>query len=153
MQFTSTEQLPGRVVERRFTVTGAGGRPVPGVLWTPAEVAGPLPLVILGHGGSQSKDAPSVLANRDDLTGRRGIGLVVLDGPVHGERGGVTGLDDPRLIAMWHTPRVIDDMVEDWTRTLDALLALDEFDARAIGYRGLSMGTTSACRSSRRSRG
>ena len=42
---------------------------------------------------------------------------------------------------MWRAPNVSDDMNTDWARTLDALLALGEFDTNAVGYFGLSQGT------------
>ena len=141
MDITSTLQLDGGIVERRFTVAGAGGRPVPGVLWTPLDSSGPTPLVLLGHGGSGSKDAPNMIAGRDYFTGQCRIATAAIDGPVHGDRGGVTSIEDPRVKEMWRTPNVLDDMVVDWGHTLDDLLALGEFDPRAVGYRGLSMGT------------
>lgn len=145
MQITPTRHLEGNILERRFTVPGAGGRPVPGVLWT-AEGASsgaqaPRPLVLLGHGGGGAKDAPNNLESRDYYTGVRGIATAAIDGPVHGDRGPVTDTSHPAYTEMWRVPSAIDDMNEDWARTLDALLALDEFDASAIGYHGLSMGT------------
>ena len=145
MDITSTQQLAGGIIERRFAVAGAGGRPVPGVLWTregaPGGTQSGTPLVLLGHGGGGSKDAPGNLEARDDFTGQRGIATAAIDGPVHGDRGPVTDSADPAYAAMWRSPTVIDDMSTDWARTLDALLALGEFDAQAIGYSGLSMGT------------
>jgi pimeloyl-ACP methyl ester carboxylesterase len=141
MEFTSTQQLDNGIVERRFTIPGAGGRPVPTVLWTRASTSGVSPLILMGHGGSGAKDGPGQLDSRDYFTGQLGIATASIDGPVHGERGGLTTTDDPRYREMWHTPGAIDDMNTDWARTLDALLALGQFDAQAVGYIGLSMGT------------
>src|SRR3712207_8993012 len=41
----------GGVTERRFNLERESGA-VPGLLWTPTEHAGPVPLVLLGHGRS-----------------------------------------------------------------------------------------------------
>lgn len=137
MQITVTRQLDSGTTERRFTIAGANGD-VPGVLWTPAG-AGTVPLVLLGHGGGGSKDAAG---DRDrEWFARHGIATVAIDGPVHGDRGGVTTTDDPRYTEMWQRPSVIDDMNTDWRNTLDAVLAFGEFDAEAVGYHGMSMGT------------
>ena len=141
MDISSTQRLPGGIIERRFTVAGAGGRPVPGVLWTREGAPSGMPLILLGHGGGGSKDAPGNLEARDYFTGQRGIATAAIDGPVHGDRGSVTDSADPAYAEMWRSPTVIDDMSTDWTRTLDALLGLGEFDAQAIGYAGSSMGT------------
>ena len=141
MEITSTTTLDNGIIARRFTVAGAGGRAVPGVLWTRADASGPTPLILIGHGGGGSKDAPLILASRDDFTGQRGVATAAIDAVAHGERGGTQGGDDPTYVAMWRTPNVVDDMNTDWARTLDALLALGEFDAQAVGYLGLSMGT------------
>ena len=141
MESTSTQQLDSGILERRFTVAGAGGRPVPGVLWTQMDASAISPLLLIGQGGSQSKDTASIHDLRDHFTGPLGIATASIDGPVHGDRGGVTTPEDPRFLAMWRSPSVIDDMNTDWARTLDALLALGEFDARAVAYFGQSMGT------------
>lgn len=133
-------QRPGQgIVERRFTVAGAQGA-VPGVLWTPVGAAAQVPLILLGHGGSGSKEAPNIIESRDAFAAH-GIATAAIDGPVHGERGGLTDTADPRYTAMWRTPGAIDGMIVDWRNTLDALLALGEFAPSAIGYHGLSMGT------------
>ena len=94
-------------------------------------------LVLLGHGGSGAKDAAGNLEHRDYLTGQLGISTAAIDGPVHGERGGVRPQTIRRYTQMWHAPNVIDHMNTDWTCTLDALLDLDEFDQQTIGYLGL----------------
>ena len=48
------------VVERRFDLT-VGTEVVPGIQWLP-EDAGPCPTVLVGHGGTQHKRVPNVLA-------------------------------------------------------------------------------------------
>ena len=137
LNISATSTLDSGVLERRFTVDGANGL-VPGVLWTPST-PGPWPLVLLGHGGSGSKDSAG---GRDrDWFAARGIATAAIDGPAHGDRGPVTNTTDPAYTEMWTRPRVIDDMNTDWNNTLDALLALGEFEASAVGYHGMSMGT------------
>jgi pimeloyl-ACP methyl ester carboxylesterase len=140
MELTGRRTWEG-ITERLFTVAGAGGRPVPGVLWTATGASGATPLVLLGHGGSANKRSPNVLAHRDYFTGEHGLATACIDAPAHGDRGGVTAITDPAYAAMWRTPGVVDDMNTDWARTLDDLLALGEFDAERVGYYGLSLGT------------
>ena len=85
MDISNTQRLPGGIIERRFTVEGAAGRPVPGVLWTREGAPGGTPLVLLGHGGGGSKDAPGNTARRDYFTGERGIATAAIDAPGHGD--------------------------------------------------------------------
>lgn len=132
-------RLEGYIEERSITVDRGAGS-VPGLLWTKAGT-GRTPLVLVGHGGSGKKDAANNLATRDFLTGQHGIATLAIDGPAHGDRGPVTDTSHPAYTEMWKNPRVIDEMNEDWRATLDAALALGEFDPSAIGYYGLSMGT------------
>ena len=130
------------MTERQFWVAGANG-PVPGMLWTASasDVSGVKPMILLGHGGSGSKNTANILDARDYFTGRCGIATAAIDGPAHGDRGPVTTTEHPEYSAMWARPNVIEDMNIDWARTLDALLALGEFDANAVGFHGLSMGS------------
>jgi hypothetical protein len=140
MEFTETRTVEG-ITERLFTVAGAGGRSVPGVLWTAPGASSGRPLVLLGHGGSGHKLSPNVLAHRDYFTGEHGLATACIDAPAHGDRGGVSAITDPAYAAMWRTPGVVDDMNADWSAALDGLLALGEFDAERVGYYGLSLGT------------
>jgi dienelactone hydrolase len=64
-----------------------------------------------------------------------------IDGPVHGERGPVTDASDPAYRQMWQRPEIVQDMIDDWKATLDALSALGEVDSARVGYWGVSMGT------------
>jgi dienelactone hydrolase len=64
-----------------------------------------------------------------------------IDGPVHGERGAVTDANDPAYRQMWQRPEIVQEMIDDWQATLDALGALGEVDTARVGYWGVSMGT------------
>jgi hypothetical protein len=86
MQITSETAERG-VTERDFTVDGPR-EPVPGVLWTPeqAATAWPRPLILLGHGGSQDKRAPNMVALARRLVRHHGIAAAAIDLPLHGDR-------------------------------------------------------------------
>ena len=139
MEWLSEQRVEGGLIERHFRVDRGAG-PVPGVLWTRTGGGG-APLILVGHGGGGSKAAANILAARNAYTGVHGIATAAIDGPAHGERGAVTDSGQPEYAAMWRRPGVVDGMVGDWRATLDALLATGEFDAQAVGYDGLSMGT------------
>ena len=131
------------VVTREFVVL-SGGRQVPAMLWTPRDAAGRRPIVLMGHGGSQHKNDPGIA----DLAGRfvrnHGFTAAAIDGPIHGARR-QDGMSGPAVQAefraMWEQDPRIDPMVADWRATIDVLAALDEIDAAAIGWYGVSMGT------------
>ncbi len=132
----------GGVTERRFNLEREAGT-VPGILWTPTEHDGPLPLVLMGHGGSGHKRA-----DRQLMLGRRFAGVlqmaaVAIDGPFHGDRV-AEPLDRVQFQAMMAAAgvdKVTDGMVADWSATRDSLSNLDFIDADRIAYIGFSMGT------------
>jgi dienelactone hydrolase len=64
-----------------------------------------------------------------------------IDGPVHGERGTVTDASDPAYRQMWQRPEIVQEMLDDWKATLDALSSLGDVDQTRVGYWGVSMGT------------
>jgi dienelactone hydrolase len=132
------------VVERRFDLDVAG-RNVPAIVWTPEEIGGPRPLVLIGHGASLHKRIPYVLAVARMLARHHGIASVAIDGPNHGERRADGGLDAFQVFAdfpaEWSRPGSIDDMIEDWQHILDAVRALPEVGDGPVGYWGLSMGS------------
>ena len=132
----------GGVTERRFDLVRETGI-VPGILWTPAQQERPVPLILMGHGGSGHKRA-----DRQLLLGRRFAGVMriaaaAIDGPLHGGR--VPEQLDRRQyqerMAAMGVDKVTDGMVDDWRATLDALSHLDTIDANRIAYMGFSMGT------------
>jgi dienelactone hydrolase len=130
------------VTERRFDLERESGI-VPGILWTPTQHDRPVPLVLMGHGGSGHKRA-----DRQLMLGRRFAGVsqmaaVAIDGPFHGDRVPET-LDRRQyqeMMAAVGVDKVTDGMVDDWRATLDALSQLDAIDAERIAYIGFSMGT------------
>jgi dienelactone hydrolase len=134
------------VRERRFDVVHEGRR-VPAVLWQPEQAgAGPVPLVLAGHGLTHSKTAPYLVALGRVLVRRHGIAAVAIDGPGHGERRAEGPLDDALLAAefaqRWSEgPRLVDDTIADWQAVAAAVQAPGELGPGPLGYWGLSMGT------------
>ena len=129
-------------VETEFTVH-VEDRTVPVALWEPADPAGTVPLVLIGHGGSGHKKQDYVAAIARGLVKHHGIAAAAMDGPVHGER---RTDRDPSALArefgeMWNLEGVNSRMNADWAGTLDHLLGTGKFDADRVGYWGLSMGT------------
>jgi dienelactone hydrolase len=134
-----------QVRERRFDLL-RGERRVPGVLWTPAGVAGPRPLVLLGHGASGSKRQDYVLSMGRRFVRHHGFAAAAVDGPVHGDRRDPAKPAGQRVFLdfaqVWSSDAAMtDEMVADYVGVLDALQALDDVGIGAVGWWGLSMGT------------
>ncbi|MGE3856746.1 MAG: dienelactone hydrolase family protein [Dehalococcoidia bacterium] len=133
------------VAERGFIldVPGpAGGEAIPGVLWAPADAAGPLPLVLMGHGGQSHKRSDRMAAIGRRLVRRQGVLAAAIDQVDHGERGPLTeDTDDTRYRAMWQRPWLIEQSTAQWRAVTRSLAALPAVDPARIGYWGLSMGT------------
>jgi dienelactone hydrolase len=142
LQWLGTPLSEGGVTERRFNLARESGS-VPGILWEPTEHERPVPLVLLGHGGSGHKRA-----DRQLMLGRRfasvsQVAAVAIDGPFHGDRVSAT-LDRQQyqaMLAAAGVDKVTDGMVDDWHATLEALSQLDSIDAARVAYIGFSMGT------------
>jgi dienelactone hydrolase len=132
----------GGVTECRFNLKRDTGI-VPGILWTPTQHDRPVPLVLVGHGGSGHKRADRQLMLARRFAGVSQIATVAIDGPFHGDR--VTEQMDRRQyqerLAAVGVDKVTDGMVDDWHATLDALSQLDAINADRIAYVGCSMGT------------
>lgn len=140
LNWTEDAVSVGGVVERGFTVERNGHR-IPGVLWYPAERSGRLPLVLMGHGGSAHKRNDRMVMLGRMLSADYGWCAAAIDGPAHGERGPVTDANDPAYRQMWQRPEIVQDMIDDWKSTLDAVSSLDQVDKSRVGYWGVSMGT------------
>jgi dienelactone hydrolase len=147
---TTSETTERGVTEREFSVAGPR-EPVPGILWTPAGAAGPRPLVLLGHGGSQHKHSPNVTALARRLVRHHGFAAAAIDLPGHGER---TPPEERHMSLRERQMRLRERhiaegghqvasarAVEDWRVTLDALVTRDEIGTGPVGYWGVSMGT------------
>ena len=134
------------VCERRFDLE-VGHATVPGILWTPEDATGTRPLVLIGHGGSQHKRAPNVLALARRLVRHLGFAAAAIDGPMHGDR--VPGDTELTLATMRsrmdedpeETTRRFRAARDEWRQTLTALRQLHGVGEGPTGYWGLSMGT------------
>jgi len=140
IHWLNDETSEGGAVERGFEVT-RDGQTVPGVFWRPEDVSGPFPLVLMGHGGSGHKRNDRMRMLGQLFAGSYGWCAAAIDGPVHGDRGGVEDTSSPAYREMWQREGAIDGMIEDWRATLDALSELPEVDSARVGYWGVSMGT------------
>ena len=130
----------GGVCERGCAIE-RDGHIIPGVVWYPATSSGPRPLVLMGHGGSGHKRNERMVMLGRLCAGDYGWYAAAIDGPVHGGRGPVSDASDPAYRQMWQRPEIVQDMIDDWTATLDALSTLSAVDPARVGYWGVSMGT------------
>jgi dienelactone hydrolase len=116
-------------------------------LWTPEDASGVRPLVLIGHGGSQHKRAPNVLALARRCVRHLGYAAAAIDGPMHGDRvpgGSELTLDDLRRRmgdSPEETARRFRAARTEWQETLTALKQVDGVGDGPTGYWGLSMGT------------
>jgi dienelactone hydrolase len=146
MRFISETTVDG-VSERLFVLDD-----IPGVLWSPADATGGRPLVLMGHGGGQHKQAPGMVGRARRFVTECGYVVAAVDAPGHGDRPRTD--QDERLIA--HVRERVDAgepigplmthynvelakrVVPEWQHVLDALRKLD-CDG-PVGYLGMSMG-------------
>jgi dienelactone hydrolase len=95
----------------------------------------------MGHGGSGHKRNDRMRMLGQLFARDYGWCAAAIDGPMHGDRGGVTDTSNPAYRDMWQREGVVDGMIADWSATLDALSELGEVDSARVGYWGVSMGT------------
>jgi dienelactone hydrolase len=150
MDFTAETTADG-VSERLFTLDG-----IPGVLWTPADAAGPRPLILLAHGGGQHKKAPGMVARGRRYAAGCGFAAVSIDAPGHGDRPRTEG--DQQFVARLrelmaagqpvgphvtrHNAELAAQAVPEWQSVLDALRKdARQADGGPVGYWGVSLGT------------
>jgi dienelactone hydrolase len=155
-----SESVEMGVVERRFDLEVAGEL-VPGIIWTPENAAAPVPVILIGHGGTQHKRVPNVLSLGRRFVRRLGYAAVAIDAPGHGDRVTDEAAADeirrnlqrriaagPGAAAPEMSPERAKQWIErtaqgvrEWTATIDALEAEEGLTDGRIGYWGLSMGT------------
>ena len=144
------------VVERRFDLP-VDGEAVPGIAWLPEAATGPTPTILIGHGGTQHKRSPNVLALARRIVRHLGYAAVAVDAPGHGDR------TDPETAAkaqarlqariasgertMSLSPEEAREWVDrsrrggiEWKATVDDVQSQAWSDGR-FGYWGWSMGT------------
>jgi len=152
MNITSFEQVDG-VDTRTFTVEGPLDH-VPGILWSPAGVDEPRPLVLMGHGGGLHKSVPGALARARHTVTTHGFHVASIDAPGHGQR--PRSAEDERLVDALRDARragrpieplvvelndsIAERAVPEWRATLDALSALPQVGDR-VAYAGMTLGT------------
>ena len=130
----------GGITERDFIIEVDGER-IPGVLWAPEHATGPLPLVLMGHGGRSNKRADRMVAIGHRLARRQGFMAASIDQIGHGERGDIVPEREDLYAALWQRPGLVEQSTAQWRAVTRALAALPGVDADRIGYWGLSMGS------------
>lgn len=162
--YDATIPLQGRIVERKdrdlsvrekFVFRGVRGFIVPGYLERPKHRDGPVPLVLLLHGWSGSKDhwwrEGGYISGGNLRTAllNEGFAVLALDAPTHGDRiaennyGTVNNLIDdsmPNHMNAFTVNEIVIQGTRDYRRVLDYVASRDEIDSERIGMIGYSMG-------------
>jgi hypothetical protein len=148
MAFFTDDSTAGGVRRRAFLFEG-----VPSVLWTPPAPQPGAPLILSGHGGGLHKEAPGLVARAQRLVRDLGYAVAAIDAPGHGDRprsardqhwvDAMLGARDrgeslDPVIAEYNES-LAERAVPEWRTTLDALQALDEVGAGAVGYTGMTL--------------
>lgn len=141
VRWMADDLIDGNVTRRSFLIHRATG-PVPGTVWMPVSRSGPVPLVLLGHGGSGDRHSVRVTSMAAWSTST-GIAAVAIDGPYHGERvrSPLSTAEYQARIAAEGIDTVLDRMADDWVATCDLLAETGIADRAHLAYFGLSMGT------------
>jgi predicted esterase len=133
----TTERARDQLLEVRFSLD-VDDR-VPGLLVRPADPAGPTPLVVIQHPGTDSKDGPFVGGPARYWAREYGWTCIGLDAPLHGERDVV---DPMRLFANRTrlAPDVLEQFAGEVSAAIDAVAAEHPVDLGRLGYVGYSLG-------------
>ncbi len=157
MEFTE-ERVDENVRRYSFNVTVAGDT-VPAALWAPDGAKGARPLVLMGHGGSQHKKTPGIVARARQYARRLGYATLAIDAPGHGDRisreeatalaKSVGARVRGQATAQIADPKWLRQMTErsrkavpEWNAALAVVQELDFVGrSESVGYWGVSMGT------------
>jgi dienelactone hydrolase len=148
MRFTS-HASSGGVLQQVFLVGD-----IPGALWTPASADGTRPLIVMGHGGGQHKQAPGIVERARRFAAEGGFAVVAVDAPSHGDR---PDHEEFTRIATEYEARldageglapliagfqalVVRQIVPEWQAVLDAVQKLSHVGTGPVGYWGMSLG-------------
>lgn len=127
----------GELHEVRFWLD-VGRETVPGLVWMPAVVDAPLPLVLIQHPGFSSKDDYFVRDVAMEWS-KRGWICGGIDAPLHGER---AEHDPMRLFREPERyPEVRAQFAEEVTATIDALAGELPVELGRLGFVGYSLGS------------
>lgn len=133
MHFLAEHLSSDGVIERSFSLGD-----IPGILWTPASPATPVPLILLGHPGGLQRMHPRLAARARDAVAD-GFAAATIELPGGGERPPLQvaetaradlrqALDAGRPVSADIIDRLVLPLVElavpEWQATLDALLSL-----------------------------
>ncbi|MEV0225145.1 alpha/beta hydrolase [Streptomyces sp. NPDC050704] len=152
MQFTSEQRLDDAVFEREFTLGE-----IPGILWTPASVSVPAPLILLGHPPLGLHKMYPRLVARARHAAADGFAAATIELPGSGDRPRWAAAEQARadlrrameagepvsdeIIDALILP-LVDKAVPEWQAALDALLALPEIGGPVMYSGGvISIGT------------
>jgi dienelactone hydrolase len=144
------ESAADGIRERHFTIDE-----VPGVLWSPADAAAGRPLVLLGHGGGQHKNAPGIRARARRYVTACGFAAAAIDAPGHGDRRRTDADErfaaeimarrmagEPVLpIILRRNAVLAEQAVPEWRAALDALTELLGQGIGPVGFWGVSLGS------------
>ncbi len=115
-----------------------------GIVFTPRDATGPLPLVLLGHGAHTGKDDPTMQALCWGLAYGVPSAVLCIDAPGHGARR-PDGISEAEFDALVHdgmgNAATHERFAEDWRHAAKAArAAVPQIDERT-GYAGFSMGS------------
>ncbi len=138
MPFSSKrEQLFDEIREVRFWVNGPHEQ-IPGLVYLPTSIDAPIPLVLIQHPGTGSKEDYFV-AEVARQWARRGWICGGIDAPLHGDR---EHFDPMSLFRdRERFPEIATQFAEELTLSIDALAEELPVDSTRLGYVGYSMGS------------
>jgi dienelactone hydrolase len=126
--------------DAQFLEVTQSGHAVPTVLWRPRLEQRP-PVVLLAHGGSGYKTDEFILRMAGLLL-KRGIAVLAIDAPFHGDRSLPDGGQRSYLdhMARQGLTEVYEEACADWAAALD-VAGGHAVDTNRVGFVGLSMGS------------